>query len=232
MAQSYFSPKVFSFLKELEDNNDRAWWEQNKDRYIKVIREPAKAFIEDFGSRLQAISDHFVADTRTNGGSLMRPYRDTRFSKDKTPYKTNVGIQFRHERGKDVHAPGFYVHIEPGACFAGVGMWKPEPKVARQIRQRIYEHPDEWRKATTYKRFTNVWDMMSDDEGDYLKRVPKEFDPAFEFADALRLKTFIAGSKLTQKAITSPDFDEELAKRFKAGSDLNRLLCQAEGLPY
>jgi uncharacterized protein (TIGR02453 family) len=232
MAQSYFTPKVFTFLKELANNNDRAWWEQNKDRYIEVIREPAKAFIEDFGQRIQAISDHFVADTRTNGGSLMRPYRDTRFSKDKTPYKTNVGIQFRHERGRDVHAPGFYLHLEPGGCFAGVGMWRPEAKVARQIRERIYEHPGDWKKATRYKRFTSVWDMMSDDEGDYLKRVPKEFDPGFEYADSLRLKTFIAISKLSQRAVTSPDFDVDLARRFRAGSDLNRFLCEAEGLKY
>jgi len=84
MTQSYFSPKVFAFLNELAENNDRVWWEKNKDRYIEVIREPAKVFIEDFGERLQAISDHFVADTRTNGGSLMRPYRDTRFSSSVT----------------------------------------------------------------------------------------------------------------------------------------------------
>jgi len=232
MSQSYFTPRVFTFLKELAENNNRVWWEQNKDRYIEVIREPAKVFIEDFGSRLQAISDHFVADTRTNGGSLMRPYRDTRFAKDKTPYKANVGIQFRHELGKDVHAPGFYIHLEPGACFAGIGMWRPEPKVARQIRNHIFEHPAEWKKATKYKRFTSVWDMMSNDEGDHLKRVPKEFDPDFEYASDLRLKTFIAGSKLSQKVTTSPDFDVELAKRFKAGSDLNGFFCEAMNLKY
>lgn len=232
MSDSYFSPKVFAFLRELDANNNKAWWEQNKDRYIEVIREPAKVFIEDFGSRLQAISDHFIADTRTNGGSLMRPYRDTRFSRDKTPYKPNVGIQFRHEQGKDVHAPGFYIHLEPGACFAGIGMWRPEAKVARQIREHIYEHPDEWKKATKYKRVTDVWDMMSDDDDAHLKRVPKDFDPDFAYADDLRLKTFIAGSKLTQKAVTSPDFDAELAKRFKIGTDLNRFLCDSIGLPY
>ncbi len=232
MAQSYFSPKVFSFLRELADNNEKAWWEQNKERYIETIREPAKAFIEDFGPRIQAISEHFIADTRTNGGSLMRPYRDARFSKDKTPYKTNVGIQFRHEQGKDVHAPGFYIHLEPGGCFAGIGMWRPETKVARQIREHIYEHPADWKKAAKYKRFANVWDMMSDDDDAHLKRVPREFDPEFPFADDLRLKTFIAGSKLSQKDVTSADFDAELAKRFKVGSDLNRFLCEAIGLPY
>lgn len=232
MAQSYFTPEVFRFLRELAENNDRAWWEENKDRYMEVIREPAKVFIEDFGSTLQAISEHFVADTRTNGGSLMRPYRDTRFSKDKTPYKTNVGVQFRHEQGKDVHAPGFYLHLEPGACFAGVGMWRPEAKVARVIRERIYEHPDEWRRATRYKRFTSTWSMTTDDDGDRLKRIPRDFDPDFEYADDLRLKTFIAVSKLTHKAVTSPDLDVELARRFKVGSNLNRFLSQAIGLPY
>ena len=121
MAQSYFSPAVFTFLKDVAANNNRPWWEDNKDRYISLIREPAKEFIEDFGPRLQAISEHFVADSRTNGGSLMRPYRDTRFSKDKTPYKTNIGIQFRHERGKDVHAPGFYIHIAPERLLGGCG---------------------------------------------------------------------------------------------------------------
>jgi uncharacterized protein (DUF2461 family) len=86
MAQSYFRPKVFLFLNELAGNNDWAWWEQKKERCIEVIRESAKTFIEDFGERLQAISDHFEADTRTNGGSLMRPCRDTRFS---NPLRTN-----------------------------------------------------------------------------------------------------------------------------------------------
>ncbi|VAV96376.1 hypothetical protein MNBD_ACTINO01-1081, partial [hydrothermal vent metagenome] len=103
MRQSYFTRGVFSFLRELEDNNNKQWWEENKDRYIRVIRDPSKEFISDFEPRLHNLSDRFLADTRTNGGSLMRPYRDMRYGKDKTPYKTNVGIQFRHEMGKDAH---------------------------------------------------------------------------------------------------------------------------------
>ena len=228
--QSYFTPAVFRVLRELEANNNKDWWEENKDRYVTVIREPAKEFIEDFGSRLQAISDHFVADTRTNGGSLMRPYRDTRFSKDKTPYKTNVGIQFRHERGKDVHAPGFYVHIEPGSCFAGVGMWRPETKVARQIREAIAEDPAGWKKATRSKAFTDAWDLDPGDE-EKLKRVPKEFAES-TYADDTRMRSFIASHAMTQKAVTSPDFDAELAGLFKRGSNFTAFLCQAIGLPY
>ena len=229
--QSYFSPAMFSFLREVEANNNRPWWEENKDRYVTLIREPAKEFIADFGPRLQAISEHFVADTRTNGGSLMRPYRDTRFSKDKTPYKTNVGIQFRHERGKDVHAPGFYVHIAPGDCWLGVGMWRPETKVARAVREEIFEEPDAWKKATKYKAFTNVWSIDPDDE-EMLKRGPREFDPDFIYADDLRMKSFTAGHKLTQKQVTSADFDDITAKAFKAASAYTGFLCRAVDLPY
>ncbi|MEN8238664.1 MAG: TIGR02453 family protein [Actinomycetota bacterium] len=231
MRQSYFTPAIFAFLKELEENNNKQWWEEHKDRYIHLIREPAKEFIADFGERLGGLSDHFSADTRTNGGSLMRPYRDVRFSKDKTPYKTNVGIQFRHEMGKDVHAPGFYVHIERGGCFAGIGMWNPETKVAHQIRDGIYDDPDRWRKATRYKAFTNVWNLEAEEENS-LKRVPKQYDTGFAYADDLRMKSFIAAHRLTQKAVTSPEFDADLYKIFKAGSNFNAFLCHAIGVPY
>lgn len=229
--QTYFTPAVFKFLRELEDNNNRPWFEDNKDRYIKVIREPAKEFIADFAPRLTNISDHFVADTRTNGGSLMRPYRDTRFGTDKTPYKTNVGIQFRHEMGKDVHAPGFYLHLEPGSCWAGVGLWNPEAKVARKIRDRIFSDPDGWKKATKTKAFSDSW-TISHDDAEMLKRVPKEYGDDFVYSDDVRKKSFTAGAKLTQRLVTSSAFDDELAKLFSRASDYNRFLCESVGLPY
>lgn len=231
MRSSYFSTGVFTFLREVAANNNRDWWEGNKDRYVRLIREPAKEFIVDFEPRLHAISDRYVADTRTNGGSLMRPYRDTRFSKDKTPYKTNVGIQFRHEMAKDVHAPGFYLHIAPGDCWAGVGMWRPEPKVARRIREAIHERPDAWRKATRSKAFSDVW-SIDPAEDEMLKRVPREFDPDFVYADDLRMKSFTAGHRMTQKAVTSPDFDDIVGSAFTAASVYNGFLCSAIGLPY
>ncbi|HIE21567.1 MAG TPA: DUF2461 domain-containing protein [Acidimicrobiia bacterium] len=231
MPKRHFSPSVFAFLRELEENNDRAWWDVNKDRYLEVIREPARDFIVDFAPRLEKISPHFVADTHTVGGSLMRPYRDTRFSKDRTPYKTNVGIQFRHEMGKDVHAPGFYLHLEPGACFTGVGMWRPEAAVARQVREAIYESPDDWRRATKTKRFTEVWEMERG-EGYTLKRVPRELDPDHPYPDDLRLKSFIATTSLTQREITSSGFDSELARKFVAAANFTRFLCDATGIPF
>jgi len=231
LGKQYFTPDVFTFLSELEQNNEKAWWEANKQRYIDVIREPAKEFIEDFEPLLHELSPHFVADTRTNGGSLMRPYRDVRFSKDKTPYKTNVGIQFRHEAGKDVHAPGFYIHLQLGENFAGVGMWHPETAVARQVRQHIYDKPDEWKKATRADAFLDDWDLEPD-EDEMLKRVPKEFDPEFEYADELRMKSFIAGGHLSRDEVTATSFDTDIAQRFSSANDFTGFLTQAVGLPY
>src|SRR5687768_5522973 len=119
MNDESFGPELFGFLAELEQNNDRDWFTANKRRYEDDLLEPALAFIEDFEPHLRQISPHFRADARRTGGSLFRIYRDTRFSKDKTPYKTTAGFYFRHERYKEVRAPGFYLHLAPGDVFAG-----------------------------------------------------------------------------------------------------------------
>ncbi len=231
MGKRYFSPEVFAFLRELEANNEKTWWDANKDRYVEVIRESALDFISDFGAQIEKISPHFTADSRTVGGSLMRPYRDIRFSKDKTPYKTNVGIQFRHEQGKDVHAPGFYIHLEPKASFAGVGLWHPETKLARQIRQAIHDDPGGWKKASRSKAFTDVW-SITQHEDEYLKRVPREFVSDHPMADDLRLKSFIASTRLTQGNITSSSFAEDLAEKFRKAGPFTGFLCASTGLAF
>ena len=144
-----FQPTLFEFLEQLADNNNRPWFQENKSRYEGEVLGPAMAFIRAFQPRLKRISPYFVASDRRVGGSLMRVYRDTRFVKDGEPYKTNVGIQFRHEQGRDVHAPGFYVHVAPGECFLAVGLWRPEPEALDQVRKAIVEWPDRWRGPAT-----------------------------------------------------------------------------------
>lgn len=230
MPTRYFGRAVFEFLKELDANNNKPWWEDNKQRYIEVIREPALDFIVDFGERLREISPHFTADTRVNGGSLMRPYRDMRFSNG-VPYKTNVGIHFRHQLGKDVHAPGFYVHLEPGQNFAGVGLWHPETAVARAIRQAINDDPEGWGDAAHSRSFTDTWNIGGHDD-DRLKRVPKEFEPDHPYPDDLRLRSFSAGARLTQKTVTSIGFGDDLMKSFKRASPYTRFICEAIGVPF
>lgn len=230
MGNGYFKPAIFEFLKELEANNEKPWWEANKGRYLSLVRDPALEFISDFGASLTPFSPHFVADARTFGGSLMRPYRDMRFSNNMTPYKTNVGIQFRHEAGKDVHAPGIYVHIEPGACFVGVGLWNPKPAVAHSIRRHINDHPDAWRTAAHTEAFENTWGLSHAE--DSLKRLPSQYDPDHPFVDDIRLKSFIASRALSQKAITSTSFADDLSTDLGRARPLAAFLCEATGLPF
>ena len=215
----------------MSQNNNKIWWDRNKERYIEVVREPALDFIQGFGPRLTRISPHFTADARTIGGSLMRPYRDTRFSKDKTPYKTNVGIQFRHDAGKDIHAPGFYVHLEPDACFAGVGMWHPETAVARRIRQAINDDPSGWKHATKGKAFTNTW-SIDQGEDETLKKVPREFDQDHPYAGDLRMKSFVAGTRVSDQLAASEGFDTRLIAMFSKTADFTAFICKAIGLPF
>ncbi|HSM43594.1 MAG TPA: DUF2461 domain-containing protein [Acidimicrobiia bacterium] len=230
MADRHFTPALFQFLRELSDNNDKAWWDDNKDRYVTVVREPALDFIAHFADSLNAISPHFSADTRTNGGSLMRPYRDMRFAKG-APYKTNVGIHFRHRAGNDVHAPGFYVHLEPRQCFAGVGLWRPQAAVAQQIRQTIFDDPAAWGEAAHNPSFTDLWSIGDEDE-DRLKRTPKELQGDHPYPDDLRLRSFTAGARLTQKTVTSPGFAQELAEMFAKAAPYTRFLCDATGVRF
>lgn len=224
----YFSSDLFKFLNDLEANNEREWFNANKARYESTIKEPALQFITDFEKPLKKISSHFVADARANGGSLFRIYRDTRFSKDKTPYKTNTGMHFRHEMAKDVHSPGFYLHLEPSACFAGVGIWRPEPKVAQKIREKIADEQTRWKRATRSKAFTDFYEI----QGDSLKRPPKGFDPDHPLIEDLKRKDFIAGTSLTQKQVTSAGFIDDFATMCKAAGPYMKFLCEAVGVPY
>lgn len=220
---------MFAFLKDLGDNNERPWFHANKARYDAVLKEPALEFIEAFRPRLAAISPHFEANARAVGGSLFRIQRDTRFAKDKTPYKTNSGIHFRHERAKDAHAPGFYLHLEPRNCFMGVGLWRPEPNVARQIRIYMDEHRDEWTAITTTPPFSDHFELS----GEALKRPPKGFtakdgyDVDDPFIDELKRKDFIAMTKLTQGDVTKAGFMDQFESLAKAGWPLMAFLCAA-----
>ncbi len=225
---SWFTKETFAFLRDLAENNDREWFQANRSRYEEVMLAPSVRFIMDFGRRLQRISPHFRADPRPVGGSLFRIYRDTRFSNDKSPYKTHIGIQFRHAKGKDAHAPGFYLHIEPGNCFAGLGLWHPDGKALRAIRQAIVAHPERWSRAIGDARFTKRLELA----GDALTRPPRGFDPEHPLIEDLKRKDFIAVAKLTQRAATSKDLVQKYAEICRAGKPMVKFLCEALRLPF
>lgn len=228
MPKRYFTAKLFGFLRDLSENNDRDWFKAHQAEYERYVREPALEFVNDFAGPLHKISPYFNADSRKVGGSLFRIQRDTRFAKDKTPYKTNTGVQFRHVMAKDVHAPGYYMNLEPGACFMGVGIWKPETKMAYAMRERIADDSKGWKKATRGKRFTDVYTL----EGDSLVRPPKGFDPEDELIEDLKRKDFIASTRLTQGSVTSDDFMKTFTDNCRRATPFMRYLCEAVGVPF
>ncbi len=224
----HFSPDLFTFLRELRANNDRDWFAANRDRYENSVKEPALDFIADFAPRLEALSKHFVADPRPVGGSLFRIHRDTRFSKDKTPYKTHTGIQFRHEAGKDAHAPCWYLHLAPGEVMIGAGIWHPDSDALARIRTALVDDPGGWRRATGGKAFRERFRLG----GESLKRPPAGFDAGHPLIEDLKRKDFIAVAPLTDDAVTGPGFAAAFAAECKRASPLVAFLCGALGLPY
>jgi uncharacterized protein (TIGR02453 family) len=226
--QASFGPELFSFLADLRANNDREWFAANRDRYEEHLLEPAVAFIDSFAPRLEKISPHFRADARPSGGSLFRIYRDTRFSKDKSPYKTNVGIHFRHERAKDARAPGYYLHIGPDEVFAGGGIWHPDTDAATRIREAIVADPERWRRATRTGAFVKRLELG----GDSLKRVPAWADAEHPFADDLKRKDFFGWATLSEDDVVAPAFLDEYARICKAAAPLMQFLCDALDVQY
>lgn len=228
MPKQYFSKDTISFLQHLTENNDRDWFTSHKNDYESVIRTPALRFINDIADDLAAISPHFVAQARKVGGSLMRIHRDIRFARDRRPYKTNIGIQFRHEAGKDVHAPGFYLHIAPDECFIGAGIWRPDSTVLDKIRQHLIEKSSQWHALTTEKAFLRQYQLS----GESLSRPPRGYDKTHPLIEDLKRKDFIAISPLTEAQVLSPALLNTTIKRFQAGGEYMKFLCNALTLPY
>lgn len=223
-----FNKATFTFLTELAENNNKAWFEENKPRYEALVREPALDFIEAMEAPLQRFAPQFRAEPKKMGGSLMRVFRDTRFSRDKTPYKTNIGIQFRHALGKDIHAPGFYVHIATDECFFGAGCWHPEADALGKIRDRVVAKPETWYAARDNKRFNEHWALA----GDSLTRPPRGYPADHPAIADIKRKDFIALAPLSSKEVTHVGFVELAEQRFTDSMPLMRFLCDALGVPY
>lgn len=228
MPGTSLPPTVFTFLRELADNNDRMWFTARKSRYERDVQEPVLAFVEAMAPRLREVSRHVVVDPGKQGGSMMRIYRDTRFSRDKRPYKTNVGIQFRHRNGKDIHAPGLYVHVEPGSVFLGAGLWHPERDALNRIRDAIAAKPKAWVAARDHAPFREAFVL----EGDSLKRAPAGFAPDHPLIDDLRRTDFIAVRRVTEDDVIEASFADDVAGAFAHATPLMRFLCKAIGVAY
>ncbi len=223
-----FPADTLEFLSDLKENNNREWFAANKIRYEQSVQQPALELIRSLEKPLSKIAPLLTVEAKKVGGSLMRIYKDTRFSKDKTPFKTNIGIQFRHQNGRDVHAPGVYLQIEPSECFLGIGTWRPPSDALKKIRNFICEHETQWLKAMRSKSFKDTFDMYED----RLKSTPRGFDKMHPLIDALRQQSFIGMVKLGRQQLESPELGELVPKLVGAGKPLMAVLCEALDQPW
>jgi uncharacterized protein (TIGR02453 family) len=226
---SGFPKELFTFLDQIAANNNREWFKDNKERYYDVVVDPVCDFIEAMEPRLHVISSHFVAGSRPYGGSMFRIYRDTHFSKDKRPYKENVGCHFRHEAGGDAHAPCFYVHLGRDEVFYGGGLWLPSNAALSLVRDAIVEHPGQWLGITTSLTFVNHFGGI---DGDSLQRSPRGYDPEHPHIEDLKRKSLFARRTATKEQAMSPQFADDIASTFFAMSPFMEFLTRAVKLPY
>lgn len=224
----FFTKQTLSFLAELKDNNNRDWFAENKSRYEEHIVDPALLFIQAMSKPIHAISPLYTAILKKVGGSLFRIYRDARFSQGKSPYKTQIGIHFRHKMSKDAHTPGFYLHIEAGRCFIAAGIWRPAAADLHNIRLWLADNHTKWQKLVNDKGFNSNFVMG----GDRLKRNPKGYPidhPAIEY---LKYKDFIAVSAIDDQLPLADGFDTVCGQQFSQAAGMNAALCEALNLQF
>ncbi len=224
-APRYADARTFRFLADLARHNDRDWFNAHKEQYHAEVRDPLLDFVEAFGPKLARISPHMVADPRPVGGSLFRVYRDTRFSKDKRPYKTYAGVTFRHVEGRDLPAPGFYLHVEPGRCFTAAGMWHAPSESLRQIRDAIVASPAAWKKATRNGK------LLDEDSG-RLVRPPRGYDADHPRIEDLKRKSFTSSVEFTQREVCAPDFLTRFTQACRRATPLMEFLAHAVGVKW
>lgn len=223
--ETILRPAFFTFLRDLERHNDRGWFEAHRDRYEREVRDATLRFVEQLGPPVAAISPHLIADARPVGGSITRIYRDVRFSKDKRPYKTQVGIHFFHEGtgDGDRSLPGFYLHLGAREVFVAAGIWHPAAPDLARIRGAIVAGPTRWKRAKA---------PPVELEGASLKRVPPGFPKDHPLAEDLRRTDFIASRPVPIGEVTRASFPDRFVATCESLDPLNRFLATAVGVSY
>src|SRR5690348_13781974 len=218
MAFDGFPKDFFAFFRELKTHNERPWFEANKQRFRDSVQAPMSAFIADMAPRLKKVSKNFVADPKPNGGSMFRIYRDVRFSKDKRPYKEHAACHFRHAAGKDVHAPGFYMHFGAGEVYFGGGMYMPDAAALGRIRDAIVQKPAAWKAVKANRALVKAFGELGGD--DVLLRAPRGYDPDHPLIEDIKRKSFFAMHEADVKLATSPKLVDAVANSFAAAGPL------------
>lgn len=247
MAKSqgaYFTPATFKFLRSLARNNNREWFAAHKADYEADLRQPFLRLIADLAEPLQAISPQIVANPKPMGGSLFRIYRDTRFAKDKRPYKEHSGASFYHAatramaRGGDgdqgtlgrLDAPGFYLHLAPGReSFCGGGLWHPQPATLKRVRDYLLNNPSSWKQATQSAAFKKTYGALG---GECLSRPPRGYAPEHPLVEDLKRKDYVCAAPLDEDQLCRPDLPKQLIQRYRVAAPLIDWLCGALDLEF
>ena len=221
----HFSPATFRFLRSLKRHNTREWFADNRARYVAEVEAPMRQLIADFAPRLGRISRAYVADPRRVGGSMFRIHRDTRFSADKSPFKTWAAARFAHEgrrQGTD-SVPAFYLHIGPDECYGGGGVYHIEMPALTRIRQSIAAPSSRWAAV----RRTGI-----EIDGDALTRPPKGFDPAHRFVEDLKRKDLYTLTEFSEAEAAAGDFLDRYTAACERAAPLIEFLTKALGLRW
>ncbi|WP_213196402.1 DUF2461 domain-containing protein [Cloacibacterium caeni] len=208
---------TLQFLRNLEKNNNRDWFNENKTLYQEA-QQDVISFVEKLIEEM-ADFDEEMGKLEAKK-SVFRIYRDTRFSKDKTPYKTNFGAGLGMGKGNKIS--GYYLHIEPGKSFLAGGVYKPEPSVLKTIRQEISAFGDEFKAILEQDEFRNYFRGLSVE--DKLKKVPQGFEKDDKMAEYLKLKHFIVTHPVSDEQLLSENAVKEFTEIFKAMKPLNDFL--------
>ena len=227
-----FSPDAIQFLADLAENNDRAWFQPRKAEYERLLKEPMEAMIVALAERLEARGVPILADPKK---APFRIYRDTRFSRDKSPYKTHLGASFPWVGGSDAHVPadgshderahgnGGYFHFQPGEMFAGGGMWQMEKGTIDGFRTVLRDEPERVRGALEDPAFARWWGDVR--PHDSLKRFPPGWPQDHPMATMFLWKDVVFGRRLSDDEALSPNLPDLLAEGYAAATPVFRFLA-------
>ncbi len=222
-----FRPEAIQFLADLTANNDRTWFQPRKAEYERLLKEPLEALV---AALAKEFTDRGLPLRADPAKSPFRIYRDVRFAKDKSPYKTNVGASFPwigagagdvegRSHTENVHSSGGYFHFSPGEIYVGGGYWRPAKPWLDAFRRRVADDPEELRSLVDAKAFRETFGGLSRD-GHAIQRVPAGYPPDHPEADTLKLKDVVFGRRLSDAEAESPDLPVVIADTFAAGQPL------------
>jgi len=206
-----FQVSTIKFLKDLKKNNNKPWFDANRKRYEeakKDFEQFIQSVLEKHSKKDPAIKDLKAKDC------MFRINRDIRFSKDKSPYKTNFGASLNRGGKKSIYA-GYYFHLEPSESFVGGGLWMPTPPDLKKLRQEIDYNLDEFKKIITSKKFKSVYGGLYTGDDVSLSKVPHGFEKDNPAAEYIKLKCFIATKKLNEKDITGKSLEKQVLEAFE-----------------